>query len=162
MYENRWIRSPSKSSDGRGGISGSSSVGRAEAFQASGRESKSRLPLKKKSNMDQKELDRNRKIFASTNNLNFEDVNPIPKSELEVGRFYYGECRNSDFAMWDGEKFWYSRYKFGSTYMEGIRHYEDDDGYDVFVPFKASKWTEVSFDLTKETGFYETEGPVTK
>ena len=86
--------------------------------------------------MDQKELDRNRKIFASTNNLNIHDVHPIPKSELEVGKSYRGECRNSDVAVWDGRVFWYDRYKFGSTFKESINHDEDDDGYDVFVPFK--------------------------
>jgi hypothetical protein len=32
--------------------------------------------------------------------------------------------------------FEYKRYKFGFYYDEDINHYEDDDGYDVFVPFE--------------------------
>ena len=65
-----------------------------------------------------------------------EHLIPIPKSELEVGKEYKGECRNASKAIWDGKKFWYERYKFGRTYNESINHYEDDDGYDVFVPIK--------------------------
>lgn len=65
-----------------------------------------------------------------------EHLIPIPKSELEVGKEYKGECRNASKATWDGEKFWYERYKFGRTFNESINHYEDDDGYDVFVPIK--------------------------
>lgn len=61
---------------------------------------------------------------------------PINKSELEVGKEYSGECRNANKAIWNGEKFIYTRYKFGIKYQEKINHYEDDDGYDVFVPIK--------------------------
>lgn len=60
----------------------------------------------------------------------------IPKDELEIGKEYNGECRNASKAIWNGKKFIYQRYKFGSTYSEEINHYEDDDGYDVFVPIK--------------------------
>ena len=63
---------------------------------------------------------------------------PIPKSELVVGQEYNGHCRNASKATWDGKKFHYERYKFGSTYEDTINHYEDDDkpGIDVFVPVK--------------------------
>lgn len=61
---------------------------------------------------------------------------PIPKSELVVGQEYKGHCRNSDKATWDGKEFRYERYKFGDTFEDTINHYEDDDGYDVFVPIK--------------------------
>lgn len=87
--------------------------------------------------MEQNELNYNRRVFAEINKLNMDDVQPIPKNELVVGKTYRGNCRNSDIAVWDGEKFWYDRYKFGSTFKESINHYEDDDGYDVFVPFEA-------------------------
>jgi len=65
-----------------------------------------------------------------------EHVIPIQKSELVVGQEYPGHCRNASKATWDGEKFHYQRYKFGSYYDETINHYEDDNGYDVFVPIK--------------------------
>lgn len=60
----------------------------------------------------------------------------IPKEKLELGCEYEGHCRNSDTAIWRGEYFEYVRYKFGDTYIEKINHFEDDDGYDVFVPYK--------------------------
>lgn len=62
---------------------------------------------------------------------------PAAKYELEMGKEYSGECRNAARAVWDGKKFTYTRHKFGSEYQEHINHYEDDDGYDVFVPIKV-------------------------
>lgn len=60
----------------------------------------------------------------------------LPKSKLIEGETYIGSCRNSDTAVWDGKKFHYQRTKFGYTYDEPINHFEDDDGYDVFIPIR--------------------------
>lgn len=60
----------------------------------------------------------------------------IPKSRLKIGKVYEGSCRNAERAIWDGKVFWYERYKYGITYDESINHFEDDDGYDVFIPIK--------------------------
>ena len=60
----------------------------------------------------------------------------IPKDKLIVGKTYIGDCRNAREAVWNGEKFTYMRTKFGSTYPETINHFQDDDGYDLFVPLK--------------------------
>ncbi len=60
----------------------------------------------------------------------------IPKDKLIVGKTYIGDCRNAREAVWDGEKFTYMRTKFGSTYPETINHFQNDDGYDLFVPLK--------------------------
>lgn len=60
----------------------------------------------------------------------------IPKSQLEVGATYIGSCRNAREAVWLGDKFEYQRYKFGNTFPEKINHFEDDNGYDLFVPIK--------------------------
>ena len=60
----------------------------------------------------------------------------IPKDKLEVGAWYRGECRNAKLAQWKGEGFVYERTKFGYTYNEEINHFQDDDGYDVFVPIE--------------------------
>lgn len=54
--------------------------------------------------------------------------------DLKKGVWYKGECRNAEEAMWDGEKFVYNRTKFGHTYEEKINHYEEDNGFDLFVP----------------------------
>ena len=60
----------------------------------------------------------------------------IPKSQLIVGKTYKGYCRNASEAIWLGDKFEYDRYKFGITYKETINHFEDDNGYDLFVPYE--------------------------
>lgn len=60
----------------------------------------------------------------------------IPKDQLKVGKIYIGECRNASEAVWLGDKFEYQRYKFGETFPEKINHFEDDNGYDLFIPFK--------------------------
>lgn len=60
---------------------------------------------------------------------------PISKENLILGQKYLGICRNSDVAIWNGKRFEYKRNKFGSTFTEKINHFEDDNGYDVFVPF---------------------------
>jgi hypothetical protein len=60
----------------------------------------------------------------------------IPKDELIVGETYIGDCRNASEAVWNGNRFTYMRTKFGTTYPEDINHFQDDDGYDVFVPIK--------------------------
>ena len=60
----------------------------------------------------------------------------IPKDKLIVGETYIGDCRNASEAVWNGKTFTYMRTKFGSTYPEDINHFQDDDGYDVFVPIK--------------------------
>lgn len=85
------------------------------------------------------EIELRRNIYAGEHNLNIEDVQPIPKKDLIVGKSYKGFCRNADTAEWDGEVFWYTRYKFGDTFDEEINHFEDDDGYDLFIPFEIDE-----------------------
>ena len=62
----------------------------------------------------------------------------IPKKDLIIGETYYGKCRNADVAIWKGDVFEYERQKFYDVYMENINHFEDDDGYDLFVPIKKA------------------------
>lgn len=61
----------------------------------------------------------------------------IPKTDLVVGKTYIGDCRNATEAVWNGNTFTYKRYKFGIYFDEDINHFEDDDGYDLFVPIKV-------------------------
>ena len=63
----------------------------------------------------------------------------IPLDQLEVGKTYIGECRNASEAVWLGDKFEYQRYKFGCRFPEKINHFQNDDGYDVFVPIKVKE-----------------------
>ena len=60
----------------------------------------------------------------------------IPKSQLIIGKTYKGYCRNAEKAVWLGDKFEYDSYEFGTTFKEKINHFEDDNGYDLFVPYK--------------------------
>lgn len=60
----------------------------------------------------------------------------IPKKNLIEGKEYEGSCRNSGKAIWKGDHFEYIRYKFGSSYIDEINHFEDDDGHDLFIPMK--------------------------
>ena len=63
----------------------------------------------------------------------------IPKSKLIIGKTYLGSCRNASGAVWEGDYFVYQRYKFGYTFPEKINHFEDDNGYDLFVPIKLKE-----------------------
>lgn len=67
---------------------------------------------------------------------NFIRCGAIPKSKLVIGKVYKGSCRNANRAIWNGEQFIYKREKFGYKYDEKINHFEDDNGYDLFVPIK--------------------------
>lgn len=62
----------------------------------------------------------------------------ISKDKLIIGKEYIGDCRNSGKATWDGEKFIYKRYKWGSYFNDDVQHFEDgvDNVIDVFVPIK--------------------------
>lgn len=52
-------------------------------------------------------------------------IKMIPKSELKVGTYYRGHCRNASLARWNGTVFIYIRCKFGHEYPESINHEED-------------------------------------
>ena len=87
--------------------------------------------------MNKEELEYNIRICAFDLNVDKKCVRPIPKNELVIDKEYIGNCRNSDKAVWKGDHFEYQRYKFGYWYTDKINHYEDDDGYDVFVPVEV-------------------------
>ena len=72
---------------------------------------------------------------------NFIRCGAIPKKDLIKGKRYYGNCRNASEAVWLGNKFEYMRYKFGETFPETIKHFEDEDytGTDLFVPIREIK-----------------------
>lgn len=63
----------------------------------------------------------------------------IPLNQLEIGKTYIGSCRNASEAVWQGEKFIYQRHKFGFTFPEEINHFQNDNGFDVFVSIKIKK-----------------------
>ena len=74
----------------------------------------------------------------------------IPKKDLIDGQFYAGDHRNATIAKWDADKnkFIYMRTKWNSTYEDDCNHFEDDDGYALFVPIKTA--TEEEYRLNRE------------
>lgn len=77
---------------------------------------------------------RNKEDYEKYVVKNFIRCGAIPKKDLVIGKTYIGSCRNASEAVWLGEQFEYDRYKFGFTFKEKINHFEDDNGYDLFVP----------------------------
>ena len=70
------------------------------------------------------------------------DIGAIPLSQLKENCTYIGFCRNASEAVWNGKKFVYKRTKYGKTYDEEIKHFQQDDGYDVFVPVRLKEDTD--------------------
>ncbi len=66
------------------------------------------------------------------------ELGAITKKDLIIGKYYYGKCRNADVCMWDGKVFQHMRYKFG-YYNDNVNHFEDDNGYDLFVPLRITE-----------------------
>lgn len=65
----------------------------------------------------------------------------IAKKDLKDGTQYAGSCRNAYVAKWDARKqeFNYLRTKFGETFAESIKHPEDDNRFDLFIPMVEIK-----------------------
>ena len=63
----------------------------------------------------------------------------IPIDKLEKGSTYEGACRNSSEATWNGEDFYYTRHKIGGAYIDHVNHFQNDDGFDLFVPIKKKE-----------------------
>lgn len=59
----------------------------------------------------------------------------IAKKDLIHGAYYSGQCRNANEARWNADKqiFVHWRTKFNETFLEEIKHPEDDQLFDVFV-----------------------------
>ncbi len=64
----------------------------------------------------------------------------LPKSALIPGEYYVGTCRNAKVARWDGNIFHHWRTKWGSTFIETIKHPEDEEYFDVFFPFQVCNY----------------------
>ena len=62
------------------------------------------------------------------------EAGAIPKKDLVVGQYYTGEHRNAQVAKWNGKEFVYMRTKFQNVYEDTCNHFEDDDGFALFVP----------------------------
>jgi len=72
------------------------------------------------------------------------EAGAIPKKDLIDGQYYYGDYRNAEVGKWNSEEkvFEHWRYKFG--YRKDIcNHFEDDDGFALFVPIRLANSEEI-------------------
>ncbi len=74
------------------------------------------------------------------------EAGAIPKKDLIGGQIYIGEHRRTTIARWNQEKnhFDYMRYKWG-WFEDVCNHFEDDDGFALFVPIRLGtqeEWDE--------------------
>lgn len=62
----------------------------------------------------------------------------LRKNQLHDEAYYLGYCRNTFVAKWEEKEqaFYYMREKFGNIFPERIFHPEDDNGYDLFIPYR--------------------------
>lgn len=81
----------------------------------------------------------------------------IPKNELIHEQYYNGSCRNASIARWDANKelFYHHRTKFGSTFIESIKHPVDEDKWDVFYPhtLELNPVKEIDMDALDENNY---------
>jgi len=66
------------------------------------------------------------------------ELGGIAKKDLIDGATYLGRTRNATIAMWDekNSNFIHYRDSFGERYRDVVNHFEDDNGYALFVPIK--------------------------
>ena len=60
----------------------------------------------------------------------------IKIEDLEINGLYEVSARNFRKAMWDGERFYGIRDKFGSKYISGELHWDSDPHYGTVKPFE--------------------------
>jgi hypothetical protein len=77
----------------------------------------------------------------------------LSKSELKIGSYYEGECRNSGVARWNGNVFLFWRSKFADVYIDNVPHFEDEEpGMDFFAPIREAEYTGLEVPLDGRVG----------
>ena len=72
------------------------------------------------------------------------EAGAIPKKDLVDGQLYYGDYRNAEVGKWNAKEnvFDHWRYKFGFR-KDTCNHFEDDDGFALFVPIRLANEEEI-------------------
>lgn len=60
--------------------------------------------------------------------------NYILKEHLIVGRAYYVDARNFEYALWDGAQFVGIRYKLGTHFADRESHWDDGPPHGTVKP----------------------------
>ena len=78
------------------------------------------------------------------------EAGAIPKRLLKDGAYYLGDHRRATVARWCAEKnkFEYWRTKFTARFIDECNHFEDDDGFALFVPIREA--TQEQFERNAE------------
>ena len=68
----------------------------------------------------------------------------LRKEALIDGYYYRGWCRNAKVARWDAASgaFQHVREKFGSRFLETIKHPQDELYFDVFIALEVTEPSE--------------------
>lgn len=69
----------------------------------------------------------------------------ISINEIKHNIVYYGSCRHSNYAYWNGEKWCYARNKFGYIFLDTIDSIESLSDFDCFIPYR-----EATYELDKD------------
>jgi hypothetical protein len=79
------------------------------------------------------------------------DCGVIRKKDLKDGLWYYGDYRNAKLGQWDirKEKFRHLRYKWGHFQWDECNHFQDDNGFALFVPIRLATPEEIKGVLDK-------------
>lgn len=65
------------------------------------------------------------------------EAGAIAKKDLVSGGWYLGQSRSANVAQYFPKTgFEFIRHKFSGAYIDNIPHFEEDDGADLFIPFK--------------------------
>ena len=74
----------------------------------------------------------------------------IPKKDLIDQQVYIGSHRRCTVARWNQIQnvFEYHRNKFGGVFIDTCNHFENDNGYSLFIPIKLA--TEEEWKLNKQ------------
>lgn len=83
------------------------------------------------------------------------DTLKIPKDKLEHGAYYGGRCRNATVARWNAkeQQFYHWREKWGNTFIETIKHPDDEQVWDVFYPLELIEKPDKTIPFTDEDLF---------
>lgn len=79
-------------------------------------------------------------VWASFYVVKLIEAGAIPKSLLKDREYYIGDHRRAQVAQWlaDENRFVYMRRKFDQVFEDKCNHFEDDDGFSLFVPIAVA------------------------
>lgn len=75
------------------------------------------------------------------------ELGAMAKGQLVTDQWYIGDHRCVTVARWDGSRFTYIKQEFNFRFFEECNHFEDDDGYSLFVPLRIAKPSEIPQEL---------------